>query len=73
MMHDPEHYPDPDAFRPERFYGLSSDEAKRLDPRNIVFGYGRRFVPSPCNKYPRSSHYTGSAPDAASLTRATGL
>lgn len=33
---------DPDDFRPERFADLSPDEAKRLDPRNIVFGYGRR-------------------------------
>ncbi|EPS93960.1 hypothetical protein FOMPIDRAFT_1170095 [Fomitopsis schrenkii] len=36
---------DPDDFRPERFADLSPDEAKRLDPRNIVFGYGRRICP----------------------------
>ena len=35
---------DPDEFRPERFADLSPSEAKRLDPRNIVFGYGRRCV-----------------------------
>ncbi|EPS99953.1 hypothetical protein FOMPIDRAFT_1123536 [Fomitopsis schrenkii] len=45
MMRDPDLYPDPDIFRPERYYGLPSDEAKRLDPRNIVFGYGRRICP----------------------------
>ena len=46
MMRDPDLYPDPDTFRPERFYCLPLDEAKRLDPRNIVFGYGRRSVRS---------------------------
>ena len=35
---------DPDKFRPERFADLSPDEAKRIDPKNIIFGYGRRRV-----------------------------
>lgn len=35
---------DPNEFRPERFADLSPDEAKRLDPKNIIFGYGRRCV-----------------------------
>ncbi|TFY51965.1 hypothetical protein EVJ58_g10278 [Rhodofomes roseus] len=39
MLHDPAEYPDPDAFRPERFNGLNDDQE---DPRNIVFGFGRR-------------------------------
>jgi len=43
MMNDPENYPEPDVFRPERFY---EDEGKNLvDPRDIVFGFGRRLCP----------------------------
>ncbi|KAH9834637.1 cytochrome P450 monooxygenase [Rhodofomes roseus] len=42
MLHDPATYPDPDAFRPERFNGLNDDQE---DPRNIVFGFGRRICP----------------------------
>ena len=43
-MRDPNLYPNPDAFQPERFYNLSPEEAERLDPRDIVFGFGRRSV-----------------------------
>lgn len=51
VMHDPEMYPDPMEFKPERFlrttktdsgelkYELSKDV---LDPSSVVFGYGRR-------------------------------
>ena len=38
-MHDETAYKDPMAFNPERFLG----DSKELDPRNMVFGFGRRY------------------------------
>ncbi len=37
-------YPDPEVFRPERFMGLTGTEADDIDPRRIIFGFGRRPV-----------------------------
>ncbi|KAK7453206.1 hypothetical protein VKT23_011886 [Stygiomarasmius scandens] len=37
-LHDPEYYTDPMKFSPERFL----KDSPELDPRNIVFGFGRR-------------------------------
>ncbi|TFY68452.1 hypothetical protein EVJ58_g996 [Rhodofomes roseus] len=34
-----------DVFRPERFLDLDAEEAKAMDPRQVVFGYGRRLCP----------------------------
>ena len=43
-MHDPAIYPDPDAFKPERF--LNSDGSLRDDPVLIsTFGFGKRICP----------------------------
>ncbi|KAF9528289.1 cytochrome P450 [Crepidotus variabilis] len=41
IMHDPARYPDPTAFKPERFDG---DDSK-MSQVNIAFGYGRRVCP----------------------------
>lgn len=43
MLHDPNNYHEPMVFRPERFIP-TEDHAPELDPRNIAFGFGRRYV-----------------------------
>ncbi|KAJ7584571.1 cytochrome P450 [Mycena floridula] len=44
MLHDEEIYPDPDSFIPERF--LTDGRLNNVqDPRDIVFGAGRRICP----------------------------
>ena len=42
MMRDPEMFPDPDTFRPERF--LETDDPKFVD-FTLPFGFGRRHCP----------------------------
>ena len=44
MLHDPEIYPDPFAFNPDRYIASSQQPAQR-DPRTICFGFGRRICP----------------------------
>ena len=44
MLHDPETYPDPFTFDPERHIASPGKEAQK-DPRKICFGYGRRICP----------------------------
>ncbi|THH28546.1 hypothetical protein EUX98_g5640 [Antrodiella citrinella] len=46
FMHDPEDYPEPELFKPERF--LKEDESLNpavRDPSTITFGFGRRVCP----------------------------
>lgn len=53
FLHDPEDYPEPMAFQPERFLevgegGIHSGYALRKDvpdPRSMAFGFGRRACP----------------------------
>ncbi|PPQ83215.1 Dimethyltryptamine 4-hydroxylase (PsiH) [Psilocybe cyanescens] len=46
VLNDPEEYPDPSEFRPERYLGPDGkpDHTVR-DPRKAAFGYGRRTCP----------------------------
>lgn len=41
-MHDPEAYPDPEEFKPERFIKDGVLDPSVRDPNIAVFGYGRR-------------------------------
>ena len=44
ILHDPESYPDPEAFKPERF--LNEDGTVRDDPTIfLAFGVGKRICP----------------------------
>jgi cytochrome P450 len=44
ILHDPEIYPDPEEFKPERF--LNEDGSVRDDPSlSLVFGAGKRICP----------------------------
>ncbi|CCM01000.1 uncharacterized protein FIBRA_03048 [Fibroporia radiculosa] len=43
MTRNPDLYPDPDNFMPERFENLDAETASRLDPTKLVFGFGRRI------------------------------
>ncbi|KAF8625149.1 hypothetical protein AX17_006927 [Amanita inopinata Kibby_2008] len=44
MLHDPNTYPEPFAFRPERHIATDGKPVER-DPRTICFGFGRRICP----------------------------
>lgn len=45
MMRDPKYYPEPLIFNPERFIGADGGiNPSVLDPVNIAFGFGRRYV-----------------------------
>ena len=46
-MHNPDVYPEPDTFNPDRFIQDGKLRDDILDPASIVFGFGRRCVPSP--------------------------
>ncbi|KAI0078413.1 CyP450 monooxygenase [Panus rudis PR-1116 ss-1] len=43
MLHDPEEYPDPHAFKPERYIKDGRINPDVRDPSTIAFGFGRRI------------------------------
>jgi len=49
MAHDPKVYSDPFTFKPERFLGPTPEQ----DPREYVFGFGRRCVIHPHTMFER--------------------
>lgn len=44
FTHDEKTYHDPMSFKPERFLGVDGRDPE-LDPRTLVFGFGRRICP----------------------------
>jgi cytochrome P450 len=46
MLRDPDVFPEPDRFNPDRYLEKVDEEtARRRDPRMFVFGFGRRRCP----------------------------
>ncbi|KZV68853.1 cytochrome P450 [Peniophora sp. CONT] len=45
ILRDPALYPEPDTYKPDRFLDLSVEQRSIADPRNYVFGFGRRICP----------------------------
>ncbi|KAF9812881.1 hypothetical protein IEO21_05932 [Rhodonia placenta] len=45
MTRNDSFYPEPEMFRPERFEQMDRYTAEARDPRNMVFGFGRRVCP----------------------------
>lgn len=52
IHHDPENYPNPFAFDPDRFMKDGKLNPDVLDPTSVAFGLGRRWVP-PFSTEPR--------------------
>ena len=46
ILHDPEIFEDPMAFKPERYLKDGEINPDILDPMIATFGFGRRYVPS---------------------------
>lgn len=44
MLHDEEIYPDPFDFKPERFMKGDQYNHDLMDPEEICFGFGKRYV-----------------------------
>ena len=44
MTRDEQMYPEAELFNPERFMSQNGKEADQTDPRDFIFGFGRRQV-----------------------------
>ena len=47
MLHNPKDYPKPELFNPERFLRNGSLDPTILNPMDVAFGFGRRYIQSP--------------------------
>ena len=47
MLHNPEDYPEPRLFNPDRFIKDGKLNPDVRDPLTVVFGFGRRYVMFP--------------------------
>ncbi|KAH9888103.1 CyP450 monooxygenase [Cubamyces lactineus] len=45
ILHDPERFPEPDTFRPERFLKDGRLDPDAFNPATVAFGTGRRICP----------------------------
>ncbi|KAH9910913.1 cytochrome P450 [Amylocystis lapponica] len=45
MTRDENVFPEPETFRPERFENMAIYTTELTDPRNLIFGFGRRICP----------------------------
>ncbi|KAI0721291.1 cytochrome P450 [Cerioporus squamosus] len=45
ILHDPERYPQPEEFIPDRFIKIRALNMEAGDPASIAFGFGRRICP----------------------------
>ncbi|KAH9924337.1 cytochrome P450 [Epithele typhae] len=45
ILHDPDVFPEPEAFKPERFLKDGKIDPDVMDPMEIAFGLGRRICP----------------------------
>ena len=48
MTRDEQMYPEPELFNPERFMNENLTEADPVDPKDFIFGFGRRQVVMMC-------------------------